>query len=106
MEAGAISLGRLAAPPAPDAGAASAGRVATEFEAMVLAQFLAPLFASVETPGLAGGGAGEKAFQSLLQEEYAKAIAARGGFGVADQVKRALIAMQAAGPDLAISNGE
>ena len=77
--------------------AADAQRVtkaAEQFEALVLAQFLAPLFASVETPALAGGGHGEKAFSGLLQEEYAKAIAARGGLGIADQVKAALIDLQ------------
>jgi Rod binding domain-containing protein len=71
-------------------------RAAQEFEALVVKELLAPLFNFVKTPGLAGGGPGEDAFTSLLQEEYAKAIAARGGFGIADQVKAALIDMQAA----------
>jgi Rod binding domain-containing protein len=70
-------------------------RAAKEFEALVLSEMLAPLFNSVETPGIAGGGPGEKAFASLLQEQYAKAIADRGGFGIADQVKAALINLQA-----------
>lgn len=69
-------------------------KTAQEFEALVIAQLLAPVFSSVETPGLAGGGPGEKAFAGLLQEEYAKSIAARGGFGIADQVKAALIRLQ------------
>lgn len=72
-----------------------AAKAATEFEALVLAQFIAPLFASVETPAIAGGGPGQDAFGAMLQEEYAKAIAARGGLGIADAVKSALIDMQA-----------
>lgn len=68
---------------------------AKEFEALVLAQFLAPLFNSVEAPGLTGGdGPGEDAYGALLQEQYAKAIADRGGFGIADQIKASLIDLQ------------
>jgi len=67
---------------------------AKEFEALVIAQLLQPLFASVETPGLAGGGPGQEAFENLLQERYSTAIAERGGFGIADQVKAALIDLQ------------
>lgn len=75
-------------------------RAAQEFEALVIAQLLAPIFSSVETPGLAGGGPGEKAFAGLLQEQYAKSIASRGGFGIADQVKAALIDLQSGASQL------
>jgi len=78
------------------AAVARAEKTAKEFEAMVIAQMLQPLFASVETPGLAGGGPGQEAFESLLQEQYAAAFAERGGFGIADQVKATLIQLQAA----------
>lgn len=88
--------GQSPARPADPDCIARASRAAEEFEAQVVAQLLAPLLASVETPGLAGGGAGEDAFASLLHEEYAKAIAARGGFGIADHVKAALIELQGA----------
>lgn len=71
---------------------------AKEFEALVIAQLLQPLFASVETPGLAGGGPGQDAFETLLQEQYATAISERGGFGIADQVKAALIDLQSSNP--------
>lgn len=82
----------------PTASTARIEKTARDFEAMVIAQFMAPLFNSVETPGIAGGGAGEKAFGSLLQEEYANAIAERGGFGIADQIKAALIDIQSRRP--------
>ncbi len=91
-----MDVAAAAALPASAAATARIDRAAQEFEALVIAQLLAPIFSSVETPGLAGGGPGEKAFAGLLQEEYAKSIAARGGFGIADQVKAALIEMQSA----------
>ena len=71
------------------------GNAAREFEAMVIAQMLAPLFQSVETPGVAGGGAGEDVFSALLVEEYGRVIADAGGFGIADAVKASLIDLQA-----------
>jgi Rod binding domain-containing protein len=88
-----------AVPGSSDARAQSLARAAQEFEALVLAQFLEPLFSSVTTPEIAGGGPSEKAFQGLIQEEYARAIAARGGFGIAEQVKAALIELQAKRPE-------
>jgi Rod binding domain-containing protein len=69
---------------------------ATEFEAVFIAQMLAPLFSSVDTPAIAGGGKSEAFFKSLLQESYAKAMAERGGFGLADHVKSSLISLQSA----------
>lgn len=71
-----------------------AEKAARDFEAQVISQMLAPLFASVKTPGVAGGGPSEAAFASMLHEEFAKAVAARGGFGIADQVKAELIRLQ------------
>ncbi len=67
---------------------------AKEFEAVFIAQMLEPLFSSVETPSIAGGGKSEEFFKSLLQEGYAKAMAERGGFGIAAHVKSALIDLQ------------
>ena len=67
---------------------------AKDFEAVFIAQMLAPLFSSVETPSIAGGGKSEEFFKTLMQDAYAKAMADRGGFGVADHVKSALIKLQ------------
>ena len=82
-------------------GLARADAAAKEFEAVFIAQMLAPLFASVETPSIAGGGKSEAFFKGLLQESYAKAVAERGGFGLAAHVKAALLDIQAqsAAPD-------
>ncbi len=83
-------------PPRPLVGAQSAQDAAKEFEALVLSEMLKPLFESVETPGLAGGGApGSEAFEALLHQHYAAAIAERGGLGLADNLKAALIEAQA-----------
>lgn len=71
-----------------------ADKAAKDFEAQMLAHMLAPLFNSVQTPEIAGGGQSETYFRSMLQEHYAKAIAARGGVGIADAVRAALIDMQ------------
>ncbi len=69
---------------------------ARDFEAVFIAQMLEPMFASIETPTIAGGGKSEEFFNSLLRESYAKAMADRGGFGIADHVKAALIELQGA----------
>ena len=74
---------------------AAATRKAEEFEALVLSQLLAPMFETVKTQGLFGGdGPEQDAFKAMLHDEFAKAVAARGGVGIADQVKDALIRMQ------------
>jgi Rod binding domain-containing protein len=72
-----------------------ADEAAKAFEAQMLSEMLAPLFNSAMTPEIAGGGKSEQHFRTMLQEHYAKAIAARGGLGIADAVKAALIDMQA-----------
>lgn len=77
--------------------------VAKEFEAVFIAQMLAPLFSSVATPAIAGGGRSEEFFNALLQESYAKAMAERGGFGLADDVRASLIHLQGAGEPAARS---
>jgi len=39
-----------------------------------------------------GGGAGEEQFASLLRQEHARALADRGGIGLAESLFRALVA--------------
>ena len=70
--------------------------IAEDFEAMFLAQMLAPVFSSIKTDGPFGGGEGEDAFRTILHDHYAKAIAERGGIGIAEQVKTGLLKLQAA----------
>jgi len=92
-------------PAALTAQNARAERAAKDFEAVVIAQLLAPMFQSVETPSIAGGGKGQEFFNTLLQEHYAEAMAERGGFGIADQVKAALIEAQASNQIIPVWEG-
>ena len=85
--------------PAHDAGESTANResvrrIAQEFEAMFLSEMLAPVFESVDTEGLFGGGQSEKIFRSMMVDEYGKAIARSGGVGIAESVQREILKMQ------------
>jgi len=69
-------------------------RVAEEFEAIFLSEMLAPMFESLETDGLGGGGQGEQMFRPMLVERYAEAISRAGGVGIADSVMREMMRLQ------------
>ena len=70
-------------------------RAAEEFEALVLSQMLAPMFETAKSSSLFGGdGPEQDAFQSMMIDEYAKLLAARGGVGIAESVNAALLEMQ------------
>lgn len=79
----------------------AARQVAEEFEAMFIAQMLAPMFEALETDGLTGGGSAERAFRPMLVNEYAKEMAQQGGIGIASQVYTEILRMQGldASPD-------
>jgi len=85
-----------AAPARPDAAGApdQLRRAAEEFEAVFLSEMLAPMFESLDTDGLGGGGMGEQIFRPMLVERYAEAISRAGGVGVADSVVRELMRLQ------------
>jgi Rod binding domain-containing protein len=91
--AGAIlpAASALAAAPAP------LRRAAESFEATALAEFLKPMFDTVDTAhGLFGGGSGEEAFKPMLIDEIARSMARAGGVGIAAHVLAALIGTQRA----------
>lgn len=67
---------------------------AQDFEAVFLSQMLSPMFESLETDGLFGGGSGERMYRGMLVEEYGKALSRNGGVGIADAVARQIIASQ------------
>lgn len=71
-----------------------ARKVADDFEAVFLSQMLAHMTAGVKLEEPFGGGPGEDMFRSLLNNEYAKGIASRGGIGVSDQIYRQILALQ------------
>lgn len=66
---------------------------AEEFEAVFLAQMVEQMMGDT-TESSFGGGPGEAAFSSMLNEEYAKVIAKAGGIGLADSLVREMLAMQ------------
>lgn len=74
---------------------ASALRASAEaFEAVFLAEMLKAAGIGRAQEGFAGGGAGEDTFASYFADIHARALVARGGIGLADQIERALLARQ------------
>lgn len=69
----------------PDPRDAAALKAAKAFEASFLEEMLKE-FGINSMPESFGGGAGEEAFGSFLTGEYAKLLADRGGFGLAERV--------------------
>lgn len=69
-------------------------RAAQDFESVFLAEILRGM-----SQGLTGtgplGGAKDDPFGSMLQDEYAKVIARRGGIGIAEAVLRGMVRAQA-----------
>lgn len=69
--------------------------VAEDFESVFLNSMLQQMFANVGQ-GPFSGGPGASVWRSFLTDEYSKAFVKGGGLGIADQVKRALLAQQEA----------
>lgn len=67
---------------------------AQDFEAVYLTQMMEQMFAGLGEGGPLGSGEAGSAWRSMLTDEYGKSIAASGGVGLADQVRRELIAIQ------------
>ena len=89
-----LLLGEAQAQTATQTDRAAAERAAKEFEAVFLAQMLAPMFAGLGDDPLFSGGPGEAIFKSLLIDEYAKSMAEAGGLGLNSAVLRELINLQ------------
>ncbi|MBF9057686.1 hypothetical protein HKCCSP123_00685 [Rhodobacterales bacterium HKCCSP123] len=82
------SAGQASHPVGDDAALAA---VAEQLEASFLEEMLKHAGVG-ESPGAFGGGAGEAQFASLLRAEHARALAARGGIGLAQSLFHALTA--------------
>lgn len=67
---------------------------AQDFEAVFLTQMMERMFDGLSGEGPLGSGAAGGAFRSMLADQYGKTIAAAGGIGIADDVRRELIALQ------------
>jgi Rod binding domain-containing protein len=90
-----IAVGRQPAR-AADSATSEVRRAAEEFEAVFLAEMLAPMFEGLDTDGLGGGGMGEQIFRPMLVERYAESISRSGGVGIADSIVRELMRLQEA----------
>lgn len=72
--------------------AKAARKVAREFEAMFVGMMLKSMRDTVGKNELTGGGKGEEIFQSMLDQEYATAIAtSQGGIGLAAMIEKQLV---------------
>ena len=69
-------------------------KTAQDFEASFLSQMLKPMFANLGAAKPFGGGTGEDMWRSLQVNEYGKAIAQKGGIGLADSVFREMLKLQ------------
>src|SRR3954471_13958910 len=78
----------------PTADPAAADKAAREFEGWMIGQMLQPMFKSLKTDGMFGGGYGEATFRDLLVDEYGKKVAESGGLGIAAMVRREILKAQ------------
>ena len=74
--------------------AENARKAAEEFEALFIAQMLAPMFNTVPTDGPFGGGHSETIFRSMMVDEFGKEVVRGGGIGIADNVMREILRAQ------------
>lgn len=71
------------------AGEAAARDAARAFEATYIAEMLKHTGLNA-SPDAFGGGAGEDAFASFLNDEYARLLTERGGIGLAERIFEAI----------------
>jgi flagellar protein FlgJ len=89
------ALGPAPAPTAHNFDAAL-DKAAREYESVFISQMLEHMFSGIEANEMFGGGEAEMTFRSLLLQEYGKTIADNGGVGLAQHLKRELLAVQEA----------
>lgn len=94
MAAGRPQVPQMTADAAAGGGAAGARKAAEEFESVFLSRMLQGMFKGLNTEPPFGGGHSEKVYRSMLVDEYAKGIAAKGGLGLADHVYREILSVQ------------
>ena len=91
----ATPVPRAVTRPSAPADPAKIAKAARDFEAMVLGEFLKPMFETAEAKkGLFGGGVGEKTWKPMLVDEIGKQMAARGGLGLAAPIQAAMLRMK------------
>jgi flagellar protein FlgJ len=90
------TLPALPTRPSGTVDAAKAAHVAKEYESVFISQFLGSMFSGVKSDGMFGGGQGEEMFRSMMVDQYAKGLTARGGFGLATAMQAELLKHQQA----------
>jgi flagellar protein FlgJ len=91
----------MASAPRPTADAMKAVKASKDYESIFISQFLGSMFSGIKTDGITGGGQGEEMFRSLMVDQYAKGLQARGGFGLAAHMQAELLKHQQAPVDTA-----
>ncbi|MDF1730293.1 MAG: rod-binding protein [Minwuia sp.] len=76
---------------------AQARETAETFEAMFLSTMLSSMKMGIDPDSVMGGGHGEAAYQSMVAEQYGKAMTEMGGIGIADAIYREILKAQEAG---------
>ncbi len=80
-----------------DPAKAKVWKTAQDFEAMVLGQLVAPMFATVDTSkGMFGGGVAEEQWRPMMSQEIGKHVAKGGGLGLAVPVYHQMLRAQEA----------
>ncbi|MBI2369960.1 MAG: rod-binding protein [Deltaproteobacteria bacterium] len=73
-------------PPLGLAEGGDPGRAATEFEALFIQQLLRGLRTTIPSSGLFGRSRDREIYESLMDQEVARALANRGGIGLKDVI--------------------
>ncbi|RII30019.1 MAG: flagellar biosynthesis protein FlgJ [Geobacter sp.] len=68
-----------------------AKKVSQDFEGLFVGMMIKSMRSTVNEDKLTGGGHGEEAFQSILDQEYANAAVKRGGLGLAKLIEKEII---------------
>ena len=68
-----------------------AKKISQDFEGIFVGMMMKSMRSTVPQDKLTGGGHGEDAFRSLLDQEYANAAVKRGGIGLAKQIEKEII---------------
>ena len=67
---------------------------AKQFEGVFMTEMIKPMFETVKTDQMFGGGEAENTYKGLLTQQYGKEIAGNGGLGIAKYVKDSMIKLQ------------
>jgi flagellar protein FlgJ len=75
----------------PENQKAALKKISQDFEALFIGMMLKSMRSTVGKENLTGGGHGEEVYRSLLDQEYAQAIATGGGLGLGSMLEEQLV---------------